>query len=336
MGKIETFMERVADHVIEKRNIYFTLAVIITVFFGWQCRKLSVKTIFADLLPQKHPYIMLHNEIRNKFGGANQVLIMVGVKNTGKYKDIFNVETLKKVKAITNDLLLFNAVDRFKITSLASAKIKDFKSTPQGYTSLSVMYPELPKTDEDLRKLRLTVYGNPITYPGLVSLDSAKTLIQVDFFEEKIDYKITYKELMDLRKKYEDDNHFVAIAGNPMHIGYIESYVPQAIKIFVYTIIGMLAMFFIFFRTKRGMVMPVLAALLSAVWGLGFLAMLNFNLDPLVLVFPFLIGAMAASHSVQVVKRYREESINLGEGKAACKKVITSLFVPGLDRKSVV
>ncbi len=192
------------------------------------------------------------------------------------------------------------------------------------------MYPEVPQTAEDLKKLRLTVYGNPITYPGLVSLDSEKTLIQVDFFEERMDYKITYKELQDLRKKYEDDNHFVAIAGNPMHIGYIESYVPQALKIFAYTIIGMLVMFLIFFRTKRGMIMPVFAALLSAVWGLGFLAMLNFNLDPLVLVFPFLIGAMAASHSVQVVKRYREESANIGEGKEACKKIITSLFVPGL------
>ena len=330
MGKIETFMERVANHVIEKRNIYLILAIIITVFFGWQCRKLSVKTIFADLLPQQHPYIKLHNEIRNKFGGANQVLIMVGVKATGKYKDVFNTETLKKVKSITNDLLLFNAVDRFKIFSLASPKVKDFKATPQGYVSLSVMYPEVPTTEEGLKKLKLTVYGSPVCYPGLVSLDSAKTLIQVDFFEEQMDYKITYKELMDLRKKYEDDNHFVAIAGNPMHIGYIESYVPQALKIFVYTIIAMLVMFFLFFRTRRGMVMPVFAALISAVWGLGFLAMLNFNLDPLVLVFPFLIGAMAASHAVQVVKRYREESITLGEGKAACKKVITSLFVPGI------
>ena len=188
MGKIETLMERVADHVIEKRNIYLTLAIIITVFFGWQCRKLSIKTVFADLLPQKHPYIMLHNEIRNMFGGANQVLIMVGVKNTGKYKDIFNTETLTKIKNITEDLFQFNAVDRYKIISIASQKIRDFKALPQGYTSVPVMFPKVPQTAEDINKLRLTVYGNPITYPGLVSLDSAKSLIQVDFFEEQMDY----------------------------------------------------------------------------------------------------------------------------------------------------
>jgi hypothetical protein len=323
-------MERFADHVIEKRNIYLALAIIITIFFCWQCRKLSVKTVFADLLPQKHPYIQLHNEIRNMFGGANQVLIMVGVKPAGKYKDIFNTETLTKIRNITEDLFQFTAVDRYKIISIASQKIKDFKARPEGYVSVPVMFPNVPQTEDEIKKLRLTVYGNPITYPGLVSLDSAKSLIQVDFFEEQMDYRVTFKELQDLRRKYEDDNHFVAIAGNPMHIGYIESYVPQAVRIFAYTIIAMLVMFLLFFRSKRGMVMPVAAALISAVWGLGFLAMLNFNLDPLVLVFPFLIGAMAASHSVQVVKRYREEVLLHGEGKQACKKVITSLFVPGL------
>ena len=330
MVKTETFMERLANHVIAKRNIYTAIAIILTIFFCWQCRKLSVKTVFADLLPQKHPYIKLHNEIRNKFGGANQVLIMVGVKTTGKYKDVFNTETLQKVKAITNDLLLFNAVDRYKITSLASQKIKDFRARPEGYVSVPVMYPEVPQTAEDLKKLRLTVYGNPITYPGLVSLDSEKTLIQVDFFEERMDYKITFKELQDLRKKYEDDNHFIAIAGNPMHIGYIESYVPKAIRIFGYTILAFLVLFYVFFRSKRGTIMPVFASLLSAVWGLGFLAMMNFNLDPLVLVFPFLIGALTACHAVQVVKRYKEEVYHLGDTKVACKKIISSLFVPGV------
>ena len=63
------------------------------------------------------------------------------------------------------------------------------------------MYPKVPTTEEGLKKLKLTVYGSPVCYPGLVSLDSAKTLIQVDFFEEKMDYKITYKELMDFAEE---------------------------------------------------------------------------------------------------------------------------------------
>ena len=192
------------------------------------------------------------------------------------------------------------------------------------------MWPEVPKTEEQLHKLRLDVYGNPACYPGLVSLDSKSALVMVDFFEEQIDYAICFKELQELRKKTEDENHIIAIAGEPMHLGYIDSYVGDVVKILSYTVLAMLAVFYFFFRSKRGMLLPIVAAAISAIWGLGFLSLLNFNLDPLVLVFPFLIAAMAASHSTQVIKRYQEEAGKTGDNLDACKKVIQSLFIPGL------
>lgn len=74
--------------------------LILSVWFGYYATKLKVYTNFADLLPQKHPYIKLHNKIKNVFGGANQVLIMVQVRKG----DIFNEKTLLKVKYITEQL----------------------------------------------------------------------------------------------------------------------------------------------------------------------------------------------------------------------------------------
>jgi len=325
-------MERFANFIIEKRNLLLVVIVGVTVFFGYHASTIQVKTIFSDLLPQNHEYIDVHNEVRNVFGGANQVLVMVQAKDPekgGKYKDIFNPDTLSKVKFITEELKKFTGVDRYKILSIAHRKVRDMKLTSQGYISEPMMWPDVPQTDEELNRLRLKVYSNSLAYPGLVSLDSKNALIMVDFFEEKIDYATCFKEFKELRKKTEDENHIIAIAGEPMHLGYIDSYVGDVIKILVYTVAAMMVVFLLYFRSKRGMVLPVLAALVSAVWGLGFLGMLDFNLDPLVLVFPFLIAAMAASHSTQVLKRYKEEAAKTGDNKQACKNVIRSLFVPG-------
>ena len=77
------------------------------------------------------------------------------------------------------------------------------------------------------------------------------------------------------------------------------------------------------------MLLPIVAAFVSAIWGLGFISLLGFNLDPLVLVFPFLIAAMAASHSVQVIKRYTGGGPPIGDVKKSCKSVIEHLFIPG-------
>ncbi len=326
-------MKRFADFIIEKRLPILVVILLLTAFFLYQAvAKLEVKTIFSDLLPKNHSYINLHNEIRNKFGGANQVLIMVQVRDRedgGAYEDIFNVETLTIVKKITEDLLLVDAVDRNKIFSIASRKARDVKITTQGMQIVPIMFPDVPTTPQGLEDLRRTIYGSPMCYPGLVSLDSKKTLVIVDFFEDRIGYATCFRQMKELRKKYENENNIIAIAGEPMHLGYVQSYVGDVLKILFMTVIAMMVVFFIYFRSKRGMLLPIFAAAISAVWGLGFLSMLGYNLDPLVLVFPFLIAAMAASHSVQVIKRYKEEAYRLQDVKPACKSVIEHLFVPG-------
>ena len=326
-------MKRFAEIIIEKRLIFLIIIVLLTALFLYEAvSNLTIKTIFPDLLPKNHEYVNLHNEVRNKFGGANQVIIMVQVRDKedgGKYSDIFNHETLSIVKGITDDLLLFHAVDRYKIMSVAHRKNMNFITNASGYTVEPVMFPDVPETPEALKQLRDTVYGIPWNYPALVSLDSRSTVIMVDFYEEQIDYSVCFRELRELRKKYENENNIVATSGEPMHLGYIDYYVKDILKILLYTVIAMMVVFLLYFRSKRGMFLPIIAAAVSAVWGLGFLSLLGYNLDPLVLVFPFLISAMAASHSVQVVKRYKEEAYHVGDVKQACRNVIEHLFVPG-------
>lgn len=326
-------MKRFADFIIEKRLPILLVIIGITIFFLYQAiAHLTVKTIYPDLLPRNHAYTKLHEQIESKFGGSNQVLIMLQVRDPedgGKYKDIFNVETLTKLKAITEKLYLFPSVDRNKITSLASRSVRDIKITTEGMSMDNIMYPDVPTTPEGLHELKQTVYGSPMAYPVLVSLDSKKTLIMVDFFQEQISYRELFKYFIDLREEFENENVIVAIAGEPMHLGYVDKYVMDVIKILGITVIAMMIMLYIFFRSIRGMVLPILAAGVSAIFGLGFLGLMRINLDPLVLVFPFLIAAMAASHSLQVYKRYTEEAYLHQDAKKACKNVIQHLFIPG-------
>jgi len=72
-----------------------------------------------------------------------------------------------------------------------------------------------------------------------------------------------------------------------------------------------------------------MAAFLSGIWGLGFMVLMGYNLDPLILVFPFLVASRAACHTVQMIKRYTEECLIVKEGKSACKRVIEGMFRPG-------
>jgi hypothetical protein len=245
-----------------------------------------------------------------------------------KEGDIFNPTTLQKIRDITDELYLIPGVDRFKIFSIAVNNMVDMVVKSGGWEYQPMMFPDVPKTQEEIENLREKIYASGF-YGSFVFFDTKKTLIKADFFEDEIDYSVVFKELLRIQEKYEDENNILSINGEPLHLGYVDSYTGDVFRIMLITFLVVLFLFYYWYRSLRATVIPILAALLSGVWGLGFMCLLGYNLDPLILVFPFLVASRAACHTVQVIKRYTEECLIVKEGKSACKRVIEGMFVPG-------
>jgi hypothetical protein len=318
-------MERFAEFCIKRKNVLLGIILLITLFFGYEVASLKVDTVFDDLLPQGHEYIKVHNKFRSLFGGANHVTIIVQVKKG----DIFNKVTLEKIKYISEELYKVPAVDRFKILSIAVKKMKKFIMDAQGFKIIPVMI-NIPQTEEEMDAFRLSIYGNDMCYGPFVSFDSKKAMITADFFEEDIDYKVVFKELQRIRKEAEDENNIVAIAGEPMHLGYVRESVQRVNLILVGTVLIILVVLYQYFKSKRGVIIPILTASISGIWGLGFMSLMGYNLDPLILVLPFLISLMTARHSMQLCARFLEE-YSSGKGiRASSQIIISSMFIPGL------
>jgi uncharacterized protein len=79
-----------------------------------------------------------------------------------------------------------------------------------------------------------------------------------------------------------------------------------------------------------GIFVPMISMIISGVWGLGFASALGFNIDPLILVIPFLLSARALSHSVQSMERYHEEYAAIGDKKKAIINAYSYLYKPGI------
>lgn len=319
-------MKRFAEIVIKYRLWWLVGILIVTIFFLFQTTKLQIYTSFNDLLPQSHPYIKVHNRIRNIFGGANQVLIMVQVRKG----DIFNTKTLEKVQWITRELEKIPGVDPYKIRSIATSKMKDFKFSSGTTVITPLMFPDVPTTEKGLEELKDKIYSTQRYYGPFVSYDSKKTLILVDFFEESIDYSVVFNALSAIRERMEDDNHIINIAGEPMHLGFIKYHINQVLMILAVTVGAFIVMLYIYYRSKRAMFVPVMSAATSAIWGLGFMSLMGYNLDPLMLVLPFLISLMTARHSMQFMSRYMEEFKLTGDVRQASQNIIETMFLPGL------
>ncbi len=143
----------------------------------------------------------------------------------------------------------------------------------------------------------------------------------------------------------EDANHKIRMIGRPVMLGWIAEKYPQLIYIFLLTIASIVISLTLYFRNFVGVIIPLITATFSAIWGIGFLGLLNYlaevkgidlfglvdyHFNPLVIVVPFIISARALSHSVQLIERYAEEYDKYGDKKEAAIATFGGLSKPGL------
>ena len=172
---------------------------------------------------------------------------------------------------------------------------------------MPVLPEQIPTDPAELKELKKTMYNNDIVYGKYLSTDGKAALILAGFNEERLDYGNIQKQIMNIRKHVEDGNTVLYAAGEPMLKGWVWFYTGELAEIFTVTFIFIFGTLIIYFRRLYGVLLPFIGAVAQAIWGLGFLGILGYNLDPLVLVIPLLVSARAASHGVQMVERYFEE-----------------------------
>jgi len=322
-------IERIAAWFIRARVVVVVLIALLTAFFAYSAMHVNIETRFDDLMPQKHSYVKVHQEFKQSFGGSNMVSIMLKVKDG----DIFNLKVLGTIQHIQQDLQMVSGVNEFQIISLASQKLRNIRSGTYGIETKPLMWPYLPKNQEEIEKLKEKVLSNRLVYGSYVSMDLEAALITVDFIEnESLDFDTIFRQINEIVGRYRTEGIQISVVGEPVLQGLIHSYLPETLKLFVWSIglLGLL-LFALFMRSLRGTFIPLLAAVVSALWALGIATLLGLNFDPLGVVIAFLITARVISHSVQSVSRF---DIMITEGMetsmAAAQASLSHLFKPGL------
>ena len=106
-------LQRIEATVFAHPKSILAAIFLLTLFFGAQIPALKMYSDFADLLPQSHPYIQLHNEIKDNFGGANVIIVGVEVEEG----DIFSNEALQLIHSVTQAVDELPGVNHNLVTS---------------------------------------------------------------------------------------------------------------------------------------------------------------------------------------------------------------------------
>src|SRR5271166_3303914 len=320
---------RFGEWILRRRFIVLGVVGVLTAFFGYYAAQTQLVTSFGDLLPQNHPFIQVAHKYDQYFGSVNNVTIMIEAKEG----TIYNPEIIKKIVHMTQNMDLVYGIQHGSVRSIATSSY--FRPLAGGVILNTPVLPngDIPKTEGELEELKSNVHKNPgVIFGRFVSLDDKAAVIEGSFLETRLDYTRIFDEIRRIVVAPERDaTVHIYYGGQPILYGWVYHYTPEFLWIFVVTVLAVWTLLYIYFRDWRGALRPTISGVICAIWGLGFIRLIGFGLDPLVLVIPFLITARAVSHSVQMHDRYYEEFYRLRDKQKAILSSFAELFVPSLS-----
>ncbi|TNF99736.1 MAG: RND family transporter [Gammaproteobacteria bacterium] len=324
------------------RVLVIVLFLIATVLLGYSVTRLKVDAGFSKLLPLKHEYMQPFQKYRDEFGGANRIVVALTVAEG----DIFTPEFFSVLKKATDEVFFIPGVDRARVSSLFTPNVRFTEVVEDGISGGNVVPADFQPTPEGLAKVRENLLKSD--YVGrLVANDFSGAIISASLLEidpktgEKLDYIQVAQSMEDrIRKRYQSHAVVVDVATSEIGLGvHIIGFAKvigdihkgaAAVKLFFLVAFILTTLFvYLYMQSGRLTIITSLCSLMAVIWQLGLLPLFGYGIDPMSILVPFLVFAIAVSHAMQMVSAVRAEFFTGKNAEDAARASFRRLLIPG-------
>ena len=319
--------------VFNQRKIIITTFLLITALMGWKALSLKVDAGFERLLPLEHPYIETFLGYREEFGGGNRIVVAVMQKDG----DIFNAEYFDTLKKISDEVFFLKGVNKGRVKSLYTPNTRYTEVVEDGFDGGPVIPSRFDSSPVMLEKVRQNIIMSG-ELGRLVTTDFSGSLITAELLEadpvtgERLDYSVIAKTLEEnIRQKYQNDKIDIHIIGFAKFIGDVAEGAKGVVVFFGLAFIVSAILMYFYAGSLRLTALALVCSLVAVIWQLGILTILDFGIDPMSILVPFLVFAIGISHGVQMISGWIGEALYGGEGDVAHPIVPAPENIAGLD-----
>jgi predicted RND superfamily exporter protein len=222
--------------------------------------------------------------------------------------------------------------------SLFTPNVRFTEVVEDGIAGGNVVPADFEPTAEGLAKVRENILKS--NYMGrLVANDFSAALVVAELLEvnpntgERLDYIDVAAQLEGVRQKYQNDPVGSAfdyhVIGFAKAIGDIADGVARVVLFFLIAFAITLGFVWFYSQSLKLTLIVVGCAFMTVIWQLGTLTLLGFGIDPMSILVPFLVFAIAVSHGVQMVSAFRAEVSGGSDSLTAARSSFDRLLVPG-------
>ncbi|HTD26829.1 MAG TPA: MMPL family transporter, partial [Candidatus Elarobacter sp.] len=225
--------------------------------------RLRVSIDFEASMPANHPFVQIDHQIRREFGGRNTMIVAV-VPRDG---EVWRPDVLRVVQEVTLAALRLPDVIAPNVVSLAAPSVRHAEEEG-GTIRVDYLMRDVPETPEEIATLRARLDDDPALRGVLVTPDQRAALVMLDFYDG-VSGQDVFARTASLAAPYRDRPLDFYFAGEPMFVmASLEQSREVAWRIPL-TFLVIAGMLLVSFRSVQGMLVPMLTATLSTLWGLG-------------------------------------------------------------------
>ncbi len=287
-------MKKLAPFILAHRKAIILVIIVLTLVLGYCIKDLRVDPDIINYLPDTDPVVKLSSYINQEYGG--NLLAMVALENP----DLFTPAGLQELAALTSRLEQVEGV--LSVTSLTN--ILDIKGE-DGFIEIgpAIELDYLPATPAGFEELKTYLLSKKLYRGKLLSEDATTTLLICRLQDDTDQVRTTRAiikaaEEMDLQGQlYYGGLPFYQQAISETILGDLKILTPVVSLLIILTL-------YLSFRTLNGVILPLLSVLVSAVWTLGLMSLVNVPLTIITDVIPVILIAVGSAYGIHVLNSF--------------------------------
>jgi uncharacterized protein len=301
-GQRHRAIVRLAEFIVRNRRVVILIYLAITAVLLAMLPGLTVIVDNEKIMPQGHPYVISTNAIEETFGFKQTAVIVIRAREGDALQPWF----LSGLSRATEAVSRLDGVRESSVMSLTSDRAKSLENDGSGLLRVRQLV-----SAEDGYADRATILQRiadwPIFDPVLISKDRKSATIVASFSNDPKGFKHLVRGIEAAIGPSLDPRQSFQVGGHPSYIAAIEGYSSRVAIFFGLAVILIGILHYEAFRTWQGVALPIGTGIMAVIWVMGLISILKLPLDSFNATAPLFIFAVAAGHSVQLLKRYYEE-----------------------------
>ncbi len=308
-----------AQKIIEHPWWVIGAILILTALFASAIPKIRFEQDFEAFLPQDDPTVIALHRAEERYG--NQELFMVALETDDT---IFKPETLRKLKEMEELFEQIPEVDEVR----GPTNSQVIYGTETAITVATAL-PEIPQTPEELEAYRERVLGDRLLRGVVVSEDGKAAGILIRLKPGEADTVSVATRVLEIAERYQGPER-IYVGGMPRLNQFIADSMRKDLTVFFPVMIGVIVIvLYVSFNSLRGVVLPLLTVVLSAIWEIGTMGWLGAPFTPFSFIAPIVLMAVGTAYGIHILNKYYEEAHKDGRSRAEIlTETVTAMLSP--------